>query len=227
MQRDGTPQRQRWPVRAILQRVAPVGVLLCMAGQDAQARGLPKAQHDEAFKTVILHLNAETDEVSARIVHDGAAGLEQSDGAQMNADVANTTVVRLRVDTETGQVDPLDAGLPWWWLAFGFIAQLMFTARMLIQWIASERAKRSTVPVAFWILSLLGGLTLLLYFLRRGDPVGVLGQAFGVVIYVRNLVLIRRRKGTKAGVEDGAAPARPAHESSSSETRSGAALQAS
>ncbi len=82
-------------------------------------------------------------------------------------------------------------GLPWGWLAFGFAAQGLFTARMLLQWLASERAKASVVPVAFWWLSIAGGFCLGLYFIRRGDPVGVIGQLFGVVVYARNLWLMR------------------------------------
>ena len=76
------------------------------------------------------------------------------------------------------------------WVLFGFAAQLMFTARFLVQWIASERAKRSVVPVAFWIFSLGGGALLLVYAIQRQDPVFIAGQAFGLLIYIRNLWLI-------------------------------------
>lgn len=76
------------------------------------------------------------------------------------------------------------------WVIFGFCAQLMFTARFLLQWIASERAKTSVMPVAFWYFSLAGGVMLLAYALYRKDPVFVMGQALGVVIYSRNLWLI-------------------------------------
>ena len=88
--------------------------------------------------------------------------------------------------------DAKDAGLPWGWLVFGFAGQAAFAGRMLVQWIASERANASVVPRAFWILSLLGGTTLLIYFVRRGDPVGITGQLLGVLIYIRNLALIAR-----------------------------------
>ena len=83
------------------------------------------------------------------------------------------------------------------WVLFGFAAQLMFTARVLVQWIASERARESIVPVAFWYFSLAGGLMLLSYAVYRADPVFILGQALGVVIYLRNLWLIhaKRAKG--------------------------------
>lgn len=78
-----------------------------------------------------------------------------------------------------------------WWVIFGFAAQMMFTARFLIQWIASERARQSVMPVLFWYFSLAGGVMLLAYALYRRDPVFVLGQSLGVVIYARNLWLIR------------------------------------
>ncbi|WP_206456446.1 lipid-A-disaccharide synthase N-terminal domain-containing protein [Aurantimonas marina] len=76
------------------------------------------------------------------------------------------------------------------WIALGFVAQLMFTGRFVVQWLASERARRSVVPVAFWIFSLAGGTLLLVYAIQRRDPVFILGQAAGLFIYTRNLVLI-------------------------------------
>lgn len=126
-----------------------------------------------------------TGEVHAELIEDPDAGAGVPAGP-------NESVFIVRVNSETGAVDAFDAVLPWYWLAFGFGAQALFTLRMVVQWIASERAQQSIVPPAFWVLSLLGGLTLLLYFLRRGDPVGVVGQSVGVFIYVRNLALIYR-----------------------------------
>ena len=81
------------------------------------------------------------------------------------------------------------------WLAFGIIAQLIFTARFLVQWIASERAGQSTVPVAFWILSIVGGMMTLVYGIQRREPVIIMGQVLAVFIYVRNLMLIFGRRG--------------------------------
>ncbi len=95
-----------------------------------------------------------------------------------------------------GGADPRQSGLPWGWLAFGFAGQALFTGRMLVQWIATEKRRKSVVPTLFWWLSLVGGIVMLVYFLRRGDPVGVIGQLFGAVVYARNLVLIRRRPPT-------------------------------
>ncbi|RWR13693.1 lipid A biosynthesis protein [Sinirhodobacter populi] len=82
------------------------------------------------------------------------------------------------------------------WVLFGLAAQLMFTARFLVQWIASERARDSVMPVAFWYFSLAGGVMLLSYAIYRADPVFILGQGLGVIIYMRNLWLIHanRRK---------------------------------
>ncbi|HEY0212752.1 MAG TPA: lipid-A-disaccharide synthase N-terminal domain-containing protein [Paenirhodobacter sp.] len=80
------------------------------------------------------------------------------------------------------------------WVLFGLFAQLMFTARFLVQWIASERAKDSVMPVAFWYFSLAGGVMLLSYALYRADPVFILGQGLGVIIYLRNLWLIYAKR---------------------------------
>ena len=75
------------------------------------------------------------------------------------------------------------------WLVLGFVAQGLFTMRFLVQWVASERQKRSVVPRAFWYLSVVGGALLLVYAIYRRDPVFILGQATGLVVYVRNLML--------------------------------------
>ena len=79
------------------------------------------------------------------------------------------------------------------WLVIGFAGQLLFTSRFLVQWIASERARRSVVPLAFWWFSLAGGVTLLSDALWRHDPVFILGQAMGLVVYARNLALIHAK----------------------------------
>jgi lipid-A-disaccharide synthase-like uncharacterized protein len=80
------------------------------------------------------------------------------------------------------------------WLIIGFAGQALFTARFLVQWIASERKRDSVVPVAFWWLSLLGGLTLLSYASYRQDPVIIVGQAMGLIVYARNLMLVGKAK---------------------------------
>ncbi|WP_102223538.1 lipid-A-disaccharide synthase N-terminal domain-containing protein [Acidimangrovimonas sediminis] len=88
----------------------------------------------------------------------------------------------------------VDSGLELTWVMIGLFGQLLFTGRFLVQWIASERAKRSVVPVLFWYFSIGGGLILLAYALYRRDPVFILGQSMGVFIYARNLWLIRAER---------------------------------
>ncbi|MEW6439787.1 MAG: lipid-A-disaccharide synthase N-terminal domain-containing protein [bacterium] len=80
------------------------------------------------------------------------------------------------------------------WLVFGYLGQALFFSRFFVQWIASERAGKSVIPVSFWFLSLSGGLVLLAYSIWRRDPVFILGQSCGALIYARNLMLIRREK---------------------------------
>ncbi|KMO41142.1 lipid-A-disaccharide synthase N-terminal domain-containing protein [Methylobacterium aquaticum] len=84
-------------------------------------------------------------------------------------------------------------------LLVGLVGQGLFTARFLVQWIASEKAGRSVIPLSFWFLSLGGSAVLLGYALYRRDPVFILGQSLGTVIYLRNLALVfRERRSTRA-----------------------------
>jgi lipid-A-disaccharide synthase-like uncharacterized protein len=78
------------------------------------------------------------------------------------------------------------------WLAVGLLGQALFSARFLVQWIASERLRKSVVPHQFWYFSIGGGLSLLVYAIHRLDPVFILGQAAGLVVYARNLYFIHR-----------------------------------
>ena len=80
------------------------------------------------------------------------------------------------------------------WIAIGFLGQALFSARFFVQWLASERVKRSVIPTAFWYFSLAGGVTLLAYAIHRQDPVFIAGQGLGLVVYLRNLYLIRAGK---------------------------------
>ena len=73
------------------------------------------------------------------------------------------------------------------WLALGFIGQAFFFARFFMQWLASEKAGRSVIPMSFWYFSLLGGITLFAYAIHLGDPVFIIGQSTGAIIYLRNL----------------------------------------
>jgi lipid-A-disaccharide synthase-like uncharacterized protein len=85
------------------------------------------------------------------------------------------------------------------WLAFGIAAQLLFTARFVVQWLVSEKAGKSVVPLAFWMLSMGGGLMLLVYGLVRREPIIIMGQALAVFIYIRNLMLIFRNSDKSGG----------------------------
>lgn len=86
--------------------------------------------------------------------------------------------------------DALKNPLVW----FGFGAQALFFMRFLVQWIASEREGRSVIPIAFWYFSIGGACGLLVYAVEKRDPVFILGQSMGLIIYVRNLILIRRER---------------------------------
>ena len=77
------------------------------------------------------------------------------------------------------------------WIVIGFVGQALFSALFLLQWLASERARRSIIPTAFWYFSLGGSVVLLAYAIHRADPVFIVGQATGLVIYLRNLYLIK------------------------------------
>jgi lipid-A-disaccharide synthase-like uncharacterized protein len=78
------------------------------------------------------------------------------------------------------------------WLVIGFVGQIMFGMRFFVQWIASEKAKKSVIPIAFWYLSICGSAILLVYAVHRKDPVFILGQSTGFFIYLRNLYLIKK-----------------------------------
>tara|TARA_R110002124_G_scaffold273595_1_gene443081 strand:- start:21273 stop:21896 length:624 start_codon:yes stop_codon:yes gene_type:complete len=82
--------------------------------------------------------------------------------------------------------------IPLWLLILGIVAQIIFTLRFVYQWIHSERNKKSTLPMGFWVLSLIGALMILSYAIIRKDPVLFIGHLFGLVIYVRNAYLIRQ-----------------------------------
>lgn len=80
------------------------------------------------------------------------------------------------------------------WVAFGLGGQLLFGSRFIVQWISSERKKVSHIPLVFWYLSLCGGIVTAIYAIYRGDPVFIIGQSAGLIVYVRNLMLIYRRR---------------------------------
>lgn len=107
----------------------------------------------------------------------------------------------------TGVFDFLgvDTWVEFWWIVLGFVAQFLFAGRFIVQWIASERARRSIVPLTFWYFSVGGGVLLLAYAIHRADPVFIMGQSLGLVVYSRNLWLIRAEARARRQPE--AAPA--------------------
>lgn len=82
------------------------------------------------------------------------------------------------------------------WIGLGLVGQLLFSLRFFVQWLASEKMKKSVIPVAFWYFSIAGSVVLLAYAIHRLDPVFIIGQAGGLLIYWRNLILIARLRQT-------------------------------
>ena len=86
------------------------------------------------------------------------------------------------------------------WLIIGFVGQALFGARFIIQWIVSERKGESTIPLAFWYCSIGGAMVLLSYAIYKQDPVFIVGQSLGSIVYIRNLILIDRKRKAMASV---------------------------
>jgi lipid-A-disaccharide synthase-like uncharacterized protein len=83
-----------------------------------------------------------------------------------------------------------------WGILIGYVAQALFAMRFFVQWVASERAGRSVIPTSFWFFSIGGGFLLLGYAIYRKDPVFIIGQAFGVFVYLRNLYFVIRDRSS-------------------------------
>lgn len=88
------------------------------------------------------------------------------------------------------------------WIILGFVGQALFMMRFVVQWLASEKAKKSVMPVAFWFFSLGGGVVLLIYAIRQKDPVFIAGQGLGLIVYFRNLWLIYHEKKNRQLEQD-------------------------
>ena len=87
------------------------------------------------------------------------------------------------------------------WLIIGFVGQVLFGARFIIQWIVSEKQGESTIPLAFWYCSIGGSIVLLTYAIHKQDIVFIVGQSLGSIVYIRNLILIDRKRKVLAGAE--------------------------
>lgn len=81
-----------------------------------------------------------------------------------------------------------------YWTFFGFLAQFVFFLRFIVQWLSSEKHKRSVIPIGFWYLSVVGSIMILIYAIQRSDPVFIFGQFFALAIYIRNIILRRKDK---------------------------------
>ncbi|OGG28940.1 Lipid A biosynthesis, N-terminal [Candidatus Gottesmanbacteria bacterium RIFCSPLOWO2_01_FULL_49_10] len=81
-----------------------------------------------------------------------------------------------------------------WWVLFGFSAQFVFFLRFFVQWLQSEKQKQSVIPMSFWYLSVIGSVMILIYALKRGDPVFIAGQFLALFIYIRNIILRRESR---------------------------------
>jgi lipid-A-disaccharide synthase-like uncharacterized protein len=92
------------------------------------------------------------------------------------------------------------------WVAFGLAGQMLFGSRFIVQWISSERKKTSYIPVGFWYLSLCGGIVTAIYAIHRRDPVFIIGQSAGLLVYVRNLMLIYGNRGNAQSEPASATP---------------------
>lgn len=79
------------------------------------------------------------------------------------------------------------------WLVIGFVGQISFSCRFIVQWLASEREKKSIIPLAFWYFSIFGGCTLLAYAIYKKDPVFIMGQSTGLFVYFRNLYFVKQQ----------------------------------
>jgi lipid-A-disaccharide synthase-like uncharacterized protein len=136
---------------------------------DASSQVYLQRQSDGGFVYLVRHGDGAVEQVSPERMSERLYEAGQSGGAAL------------------GLSSPVVA----FWLSVGFVGQLLFTGRMVVQWVASERKKKSVVPPMFWWFSLIGSLLLLSYFLWRRDPIGLLGQAFGSFIYLKNILWIR------------------------------------
>jgi lipid-A-disaccharide synthase-like uncharacterized protein len=174
-----------------------------VAGEDAAERDAPRGAvkvnlrgTDEKVEVVQLP------DKSHRFELHTASGLERLTPDQFARRVLDDQRGRNRLLTLLNISTPFGAV----WVAVGLLGQLLFTGRMIVQWLATEKSRRSVVPTSFWWMSLLGASMLLVYFAWRKDVIGVLGQATGWFIYVRNLWLIHTHRPISPNLADDPGP---------------------
>lgn len=168
----------------------------------AAASGLAResAQRDEAGDQWLpLRLNTRLEQLELRTGEDGVeVRIDHRDGERwVDARAFMEMVQRRKAERRQRYWVLLVLNISSWggvlWVSVGLTGQILFTGRMLVQWLVSEKARQSVVPATFWWMSLTGATMLLIYFSWRRDIVGVLGQSAGWMIYMRNLWMIYRR----------------------------------
>ena len=172
-------------------------VLFCAPSLRAQSAAA--VRHDDAAGPASVDLQTRLNKV---VIEDGAQGVrvrldDELGPRSVSADEYLRLIRRAQLEQQSHDLYVLLNITSAWgvlWVSVGFLGQALFTFRMVLQWLASEKHKRSVVPVGFWWGSLLGGLMLLTYFIWRKDIVGILGQSTGVFVYARNLILIYRTR---------------------------------
>lgn len=189
-------------IEARVVRIAVIGAALCALLAAAGASQVADARSSEKARAIDLQHR-----LSEVRIAEGSAGLavtvETEHGDAQFTPEEYVRAVRDAQETQKSNgllYTMFNITRPWGfvWVAAGFLAQAMFTYRMILQWWASEKHKRSVVPVGYWWGSLWGGLLLFAYFIWRKDIVGYLGQVTAIFIYMRNLVLIYRGRRIEA-----------------------------
>ncbi|MCC7145372.1 MAG: lipid-A-disaccharide synthase N-terminal domain-containing protein [Phycisphaeraceae bacterium] len=167
------------------------------AGTTSERAGMPSQLHEADLPEKLADLEVEAPKAGgsadAVVVIDTPHGPAKLTGAQL----LDLLAERQKAKREGGILFVLFNITSWMgmvWVGLGIVGQLIFTGRLIVQWLASEKHKRSVVPTAFWWMSLVGASMLLMYFTWRQDLVAFAGQSAGWLIYVRNLYLIYRHK---------------------------------
>jgi lipid-A-disaccharide synthase-like uncharacterized protein len=180
-----------------------LGLLVVLAtlafGQVAAAQQYPESQQEDN-RPIRVHIKPMPEGVNRVLLETTTEGGHEFRLVHIDGSVETVDPERFAGLMVTSQ-----SGKPWYfkflnisspigfaWVLLGLMGQVLFTGRMVLQWLVSEKAKRSVVPVGFWWMSLAGASMLMVYFIWRRDVVGVLGQSAGWLIYVRNLWLIYR-----------------------------------
>ena len=179
-------------------KIVGVTAMLILLIGGAAGASTPRTQVSDGDGSIRIHIKPLPEGVSRVFLTTSIDGRRQFELVHIDG-----TVERLNSEAFTKKLYTSHTGKPWFyrllnisspigfaWVLLGLLGQVLFTGRMVLQWLVSEKAKRSVVPVGFWWMSLAGASMLMVYFIWRRDVVGVLGQSAGWLIYVRNLWLI-------------------------------------